>query len=137
MPRIFWSAYYARPRELSYGIEDFVKHPKGTTCFLAPRRGLLDAYANFSTRYANARDANDDTSLIEDLARRYRIWISPDFACLYEPRQRLGRLAHAYHRGIVFVDGYLKPGNPYAVAIIGFCIASACGLIAAFLGGRG
>jgi hypothetical protein len=125
LPRIFWSAYYSNPRTLSYGIEDFVKYPKGTTCFLAPRASLLEAYGHFTTKYANARDANDDTSLIEHLARKHRIWISPEFACLYQPRQRLSKFApHAFHRGIVFVDAYLKPGNPYALAICGFCLGS-------------
>jgi len=132
MPRIFWSAYYANPRRLSYGIKDFVKYPKGTTCFLAPRVGLLDAYANFSSKYDDARDANDDTALIEHLAREYRVWISPEFACLYQPRQSLGRFGpHAFHRGIVFVDAYFRPGNPYAIAIGGFCGMSLLLLLAA------
>ncbi len=125
MPRIFWSAYYSKPRTLSYGIEDFVKYPKGTTCFLGPRSALLEAYENFSTKYQDSRDANDDTLLIEHMARSYRIWISPDFACLYQPRQRLKKFApHAFHRGIVFFDAYFKPGNPYALAIGAFCLGS-------------
>lgn len=133
LPRIFWSAYYADPRELSYGLDDFVKYPKGTTCFLAPRASLLEAYAEFTTQFADPRDANDDTALIEHLAGHHRIWISPRFACLYQPRQKLRRFGpHAFHRGIVFVDGYFKPGNAYRPVIAAFGAASVGGLVAAF-----
>lgn len=124
-PRIFWRAYFNHPRRVSFGVEDFHKYPKGTTCFLAPRAVLIGAYEQFSSQYSDLRHANDDTLLIGIIAREQRIWISPEFTCRYEPRRSVRRfIPHAYHRGIVFVDGFLRPGNPFAPAILAFYAAT-------------
>ena len=32
-----WREYFDDPRTTSYGVEEFDRYPKGTTCFLAPR----------------------------------------------------------------------------------------------------
>jgi glycosyltransferase involved in cell wall biosynthesis len=119
--RIFWSDYLSSPRRISFGIEDFHRHPKGTTGFLAPRPVLLDAFDRFRSTYADSRHANDDTAVLQHVARRHRIWLSPEFSVRYEPRHSLRRFVpHAYHRGIVFVDGFLHQGNPFAPAILIF-----------------
>lgn len=120
-----FAEYFANPRTTSYGLEDFDRFPKGTTCFLAPREDLLWAMGRFSSHYADARDANDDTILIRSLAERARINISPGFSCLYRARDSGGKfLRHTHHRGIVFVDGHLRRGARFAPAIIAFLPAS-------------
>ena len=65
------------------------------------------AFEAFSTRYADPRNANDDTPIIRRLAEERPIHISPQFRARYWPRDTLrGFLKHAYHRGIVFLDGH-------------------------------
>ncbi|HEV3311160.1 MAG TPA: glycosyltransferase family 2 protein [Chloroflexota bacterium] len=121
VPRIFWHEYLSNPRTVSYGIAEFQRYPKGTTGFVAPTAVLRDAYGAFRSSYADNRHANDDTTLIEWIARRHTIWLSPEFSIAYEPRHSMRRfIPHAFHRGVVFVDGFLHPGNPYAPAIVGF-----------------
>jgi glycosyltransferase involved in cell wall biosynthesis len=106
--------YFDDPRATSFGLEDFDRFPKGTTCFLAPRAALLDAIASFSSLYEDTRDANDDTILIRRIAALHRINISPGFSCLYRGRKALRPfLRHTNHRGVVFVDGFLHPGTRF------------------------
>jgi glycosyltransferase involved in cell wall biosynthesis len=118
-------AYLDDPRTTSFGLEDFDRYPKGTTCFLAPRDELLRAMSQFRSYYDDARNANDDTPVIRDLAARQPINISPGFACLYRSRDAPGPfIRHAFHRGGVFVDGYGRPGTRYFGVIAAFYPAS-------------
>jgi glycosyltransferase involved in cell wall biosynthesis len=118
--------YFSDPRTTSFGLEDFDRFPKGTTCFLAPRADLLWAMDRFSSYYDDPRDANDDTILIRSLAERARINISPGFSCLYRGRESAGGfLRHAHHRGVVFVDGHLRRGARFMPAIVSFLPLSA------------
>lgn len=113
--------YFGNPRRTSFGLKEFDKFPKGTTCFLAPREMLLEACAAFESGFADLRDANDDTILIRWLAAREPINIAPSFRCLYHSRTSLVPfLRHAYHRGGVFVDGYGRPGTRFFPAIVAF-----------------
>src|SRR6185437_14309558 len=113
----------------SYGLEEFDRYPKGTTCFLAPRERLLDAMSAFRSYYEDPRDANDDTPVIRALASNQRINISPGFACLYRSRDSLRPfIRHAYHRGGVFVDGYGRPGTRFFVLIVAYYPLSALAL---------
>lgn len=123
--------YFANPRTTSFGLEEFDRFPKGTTCFLAPRQTLLSAISAFETRFADVRDANDDTILIRSIAARHRVNISPEFSCLYRSRDALAPfLRHAYHRGGVLVDGYGRPGTRFFGLIVAFLPASATGVLA-------
>jgi glycosyltransferase involved in cell wall biosynthesis len=116
-----FAEYFRHPRTTSFGLEEFDRFPKGTTCFLAPRADLLWAMDRFSSYYADPRDANDDTILIRSLAERARINISPGFSCLYRARDTGARfLRHTHHRGVVFVDGHLRRGARFAPAILAF-----------------
>ncbi len=133
----FWNAlaeiayreYCANPRTVSYGIDEFDRFPKGTTCFLAPRVELLDAVQNFESHYTDSRNANDDTSVIRLLAARQPINISPGFACLYRSRDSLlPFLKHAFHRGVVFIDGWARPGGRFFGVIVAFYPLSALAL---------
>ena len=116
-----WRDYMANPRTMSYGIDEFDRYPKGTTCFLAPRELLLEAIGQFESHFADSRDANDDTIVIRTMAQRQPINISPGFSCLYRPRGSLAPFVrHAFHRGGVFVDGYGRPGARFFGVIAAF-----------------
>ena len=111
---IAWRRYLKQPRLMSYGVDEYDHFPKGTTFFLAPRQMLLDAVSSFDSAFDDLRHANDDTLMIRPLAERNRINLSPDFSCTYHPRDS-GRkfVAHSFHRGTVFVDGYYRPGGRF------------------------
>lgn len=118
---VAWRKYYRSPRTTSYGIDEFDDFPKGTTCFFAPRALLVDAFESFQSGYNDLRHANDDTTIIRSIAKTSRIWISPSFRCTYHGRTTLsGFVRHSFHRGIVFVDGYLEPGTRYQLPIVAF-----------------
>src|SRR5262249_54766452 len=59
-----WSDYFDDPRDSSFGVEDFDRFPKGTTCFFARRELVLEAIAAFRSKYSDVRRANDDTPLL-------------------------------------------------------------------------
>jgi glycosyltransferase involved in cell wall biosynthesis len=117
---VFWdvvaqtafAAYFSDPRTTSFGPEEFDAFPKGAGCFFAPRDLLVEALDGQRSGYADERYANDDTVMIRRLAAAERINISPGFRCTYQPRQGLERFArHAFHRGIVFLDGHGHRGT--------------------------
>jgi glycosyltransferase involved in cell wall biosynthesis len=121
LAELAWRDYFDDPRTTSFGVEEFDRFPKGTTCFLAPRELLLSAFASFHTRYADVRLANDDTPILRSIATQTRIGISPRFACAYAPRTTLGRFfRHAVHRGTVFVDGHGTPASRFFPAVVAF-----------------
>jgi glycosyltransferase involved in cell wall biosynthesis len=121
LTEIAFADYFANPRTTSFDAESFERFPKGTTCFLAPREALLDAFSAFSTRYGDIRNANDDTPLIRRLAEQRPINISPRFSCLYRPRDSLHSfLKHAYHRGIVFLDGHGRRESDFFPLVVVF-----------------
>jgi glycosyltransferase involved in cell wall biosynthesis len=121
LTELAFADYFSDPRTTSFGAENFERFPKGTTCFLAPREALVDAFRAVSTRYSDTRNANDDTPIIRRLAEQRPINISPRFSCLYRPRSSLrGFLKHAYHRGIVFLDGHGRPESGYFPLVIAF-----------------
>lgn len=133
LAELAWRDYFDRPRTTSFGVEDFDRYPKGTTCFVAPREPLLGAMTRFRSRYANLRNANDDTPVLRDLASRERIHVSPEFSCRYTPRES-GRafVRHAVRRGVVFVDGHGVPESRFFPAVVAFFPLSAL-LLAASL----
>jgi glycosyltransferase involved in cell wall biosynthesis len=129
--RVF-AAYFAAPRTTSYGLVDFERFPKGTTCFFAPRALLTEAFAAFRSGYADQRHANDDTPVIRWIAGRRPINISPQFACRYAARTRLGPfVGHAFHRGVVFVDGHGRPESAWFPAVLALYAGSAGCLVLA------
>lgn len=121
LTRRAFSAYFADPRTTSFGVEDFERFPKGTTCFLAPRTLLAEAFDAFRTVYADARNANDDTPVIRWIAARTPINISPGFSCRYASRNRLRPFfRHALHRGVVFVDGHGRRESRFLPFVLAF-----------------
>ena len=116
-----FARYFDEPRTTSFGPDDFDAFPKGTTCFFAPRALLAEAYEACASRYADPRHANDDTPLIRWLASRERIWISPQFGCTYRARTSLSAFVrHAFHRGIVFLDGHGRRESRYRPVVFAF-----------------
>jgi len=156
LAELAWRDYFDDPRTTSFGLEEFDRFPKGTTCFFAPRAVLESAFVRFQTRYSDIRLANDDTPILRDVAARERIHISPEFACVYSPRTTpAGFVRHAVHRGVVFVDGHGTPSSrffPFVVAFFPVSVVLAlaalrrpavapaalvgCGLAAAVYGAR-
>jgi glycosyltransferase involved in cell wall biosynthesis len=132
LAELAWRDYFDDPRTTSFGAEDFDRYPKGTTCFLAPRQLLLGAFDRFHTHYSDIALANDDTTILRDIARQTRIGISPEFGCAYAPRTGISRFfRHAVHRGIVFVDGHGRPESRFFPVVVAFFPVSALLLRAA------
>ena len=130
LTELAFAEYFSNPQTTSFGEEEFDRFPKGTTCFLAPTSSLQESFAVLRPRYADERWANDDTPIIRSLARAHRVRISPDFACLYRPRTSLRAFfRHAFHRGIVFVDGHGRRESRFFPAVLAFYPVSA-GLVA-------
>ena len=121
LAELAWRDYFDDPRTTSFGVEDFDRYPKGTTCFLAPRALLESAFAGFRSHYSDVRLANDDTPILRDVAAAERIHISPEFACTYSPRTTFSAfLRHAIHRGTVFLDGHSTPESRFFPAVVAF-----------------
>jgi len=124
---VAWRKYFSNPRDLSYGIKEFDDYPKGTTCFYIKKDILVEANEWFVSNTKDLKTSNDDTLLLRHIAENNSINISPDFWCLYHARTSLKQYTkHVYHRGQVFVDGFLrKDGNKYYWPLVGFLILSA------------
>lgn len=132
LTELAFAEYFSNPRETTFDAESFDRFPKGTTCFLAPRGLLLEAFDRFDSYYADPRHANDDTSLIRWIAAQRPIHISPSFACLYPARTTLTAFfRHARHRGVVFLDGHARPDSRFFPAAVGFFPASAAAALLA------
>jgi len=130
----FWSVvsslafgdYVDDPRETSFGIENFDRFPKGTGCFFAPRELMVTSFASFRTRYEDTRNANDDAPIIRAVAEQRPINIAPQFAYVYTPRRSLSSFVkHAFHRGIVFVDGHGRRESRFFPVVVAFFPVSA------------
>lgn len=120
IPLVWWH-YYSEPRTTAFGIEDYDRFSKATTCFLAPRSMLLEAKAEFTSYYADMRDASDDTGLIRLLAAQQPINVSPHFACNYVAHAGYRAFMHnVFHRGKTFLDSYGRPGTRFFPLVIAY-----------------
>ena len=137
---LFWSVvstlafgdYVRAPRTTSFGLSDFDRFPKGTTCFFAPRQLLLEGFASFRSKYADTRRANDDTPIIRTIAARRPINISPSFSCIYVPRNSFRAFVrHAAHRGVVFLDGHGRRESRFFPVVLAFYPASLAAAVVA------
>ena len=121
LAELAWAEYFDDPRTTSFGADDFDRFPKGTTCFLVPRALLVDAIGSFRTSYTDSRHSNDDTPLIRWIAERERIHVSPRYASSYRPRETIRAfLRHAFHRGVVFLDGHGRRESRFFPAVAAF-----------------
>ncbi len=120
IPLVWWR-YYSEPRTTSFGLDEYDRYSKATTCFLAPRKLLLEAKAEFSSYYADTRNASDDTGLIRLLAARQPINVSPHFACTYAAHESYRAFMHnVFHRGKTFVDSYGRPGARFFPLVLAY-----------------
>ncbi len=121
---VSWRKYFKNPRDLSYGIKDFDEYPKGTTCFFITKTILKEANKWFLKNTKDLKTSNDDTLLLRHVAETNSISVSPDFWCTYHARSTMKQyVKHVYHRGKVFVDGFLRrDGNKYFWPLVGFLI---------------
>ena len=127
-----WREYFDHPRTTTFGVDDFDHFPKGTTCFVAPRAILLEAFDRFDSRYDDTRNANDDTPVLRHIAERCGIGVSPHFACTYVPRESFPSFVrHSVHRGVVFVDGHGRAESRFFPAVVAFYPLSAAIVLAA------
>jgi glycosyltransferase involved in cell wall biosynthesis len=127
-----FSDYFADPRTTSFDVENFDRFPKGTTCFLAPSLLMREAFAQHTTVYDDERSANDDTPILRWVAARTPISISPSFACIYQPRTTMvGFVRHAFHRGIVFLDGHRSRRSRFFPLVVGFYPLSVAAVVGA------
>lgn len=123
---IAWRDYFSNPKDISYGISDFDRYPKGTTCFFIKKSILVEANEWFVKNTKDLKDSNDDTLLIRHIAKGSSINISPSFWCLYHARSKFyPYIKHVFHRGKVFVDGFLRnDGNVYFWPLVGFLVTT-------------
>ncbi len=127
-----WRDYLADPRPVTYTIADYDRFPKGTTCFIAPRSLLLEAMSAFESHYENLREVNDDTAVLRPLAAKQEFNLAPGFSCTYHPRATARKFfRHALHRGVVFIDGYGRPGSRFFWVIVAFYPLSALSALVA------
>jgi glycosyltransferase involved in cell wall biosynthesis len=121
-----WRKYFSNPRDYSYGLKEFDYYPKGTTCFFAPRKVIQEANNWFETNTKDLKTSNDDTLLIRHIAGTNNININPQFSCTYHARTNFKQyVRHVYHRGKVFVDGFLRrDGNRFFWPLVAFLVLS-------------
>ncbi len=120
IPLVWWR-YYSKPRTTSFGLDEYDRFSKATTCFMAPRSMLLEAKTEFSSFYADTRDASDDTGLIRLLAARQPINVSPHFSCVYTAHEGYRAFMHnVFHRGKTFVDSYGRPGTRFFPLVVAY-----------------
>ncbi len=87
---------------------------------------MRESYRAASSLYSDPRHASDDTPLLRWLAERERIWISPEFACVYPPPGSVRSFfRQARRRGVVFPDSFRAPGSRFFPAVIAFYPVSA------------
>ncbi len=127
---LVFARYFANPRTTSYTADDFDAFPKGTTCFFAPASLMKQGFDRFRSGYRDERHANDDTPILRWVAGQQPIHISPEFQCTYRPRRTFqGFLRHAFHRGVVFVDGHGRRDAALFPAVVAFYPLSLIGLL--------
>jgi glycosyltransferase involved in cell wall biosynthesis len=114
-----WRKHFRGPQEIAVKKVDLDFHPIGTTMFGAPRQWLKDTNELIKNSHISVRNISDDTKMIRHLAEYADLNYSQKFSCTYQPRTTSGGFAsHAFHRGIVFVDGHLRKGGRYVLPFV-------------------
>ena len=120
IPLVWWR-YYSKPRTTSFGLDEYDRFTKATTCFMAPRSMLLRANSEFSSFYSDTRFASDDTGLIRLLAAHQPINISPHFACVHTPYKGYRAfMRNVREKGMTFPDSYGRPGTRFFPLLLAF-----------------
>jgi hypothetical protein len=125
---VFWGAYLAHPRPVSFGLADFNRYPKGTGVFLAPRdvlvRACLEAWPE-----ADAALSSDDTKVIRGIAAHLPIRLDPEFTAVYRPRTNARAFVrHSFGRGTFLVDSFGGTSRSWTVGLVALALAPVLGL---------
>ena len=89
-----WRDYFDDPRATSYDATNFDRYPKGTTCFLGPRRLLLQAIAKF-LEPLRRREVRQRRHTDAPLDRRAGANPPGSLVRMRLPTERKSRLVHA------------------------------------------
>jgi glycosyltransferase involved in cell wall biosynthesis len=104
--RLFWGDFLGNPHSVRFGLKDFDRYPKGTTCLFLEKTLLESAYLKVWPE-ADLALISDDTRLLREIVRHRDIVLDPSFHATYRPRVFLASfLAHTFDRGTLFVDSY-------------------------------
>lgn len=127
--KVWWRDYFRNRREVAFGVEDFDRYPKGTGAFFAPTRLLVAASQDFSSHFADAALASDDTRLLREVAAQAPIRLSPAVMCHHTGKSGMKQWAkQCYYRGTTFVDGYLDDRDRARWLLAGTVVAGLAGL---------
>ncbi|MBB3043528.1 glycosyltransferase [Nocardioides soli] len=127
--KVWWRDYFRDRREVAFGAEDFDRYPKGTGAFFAPTRLLLSASRDFSSHFADAALASDDTRLLREVAARAPIHLSPEVMCHHTAKTGMRQWARqCLYRGTTFVDGYLGDRGRARGLLAGAVVVGVAGL---------
>ena len=126
LTKVFWRRYFANPRPVAFGVDEFDHYPKGTGAFAAPRAAIQEAAGQFSSLFDEQNYSSDDTRLLRSIAAHRLIHLDPDFSCEYFGRDSASRWARqVYFRGTTFVDGYVRTRAKAAVVAAALAAAVA------------
>jgi glycosyltransferase involved in cell wall biosynthesis len=104
---IGWGQGISATETVHFGLDDFDKHPKGTTLFLAPKLDWLNAFESIKLNRSQVVPISDDTKLLRYLVKSGDIWIDSKFSADYQPRTQFSKfIKNAFYRGMTFVDSY-------------------------------
>ncbi|RJQ77408.1 glycosyltransferase family 2 protein [Pseudonocardiaceae bacterium YIM PH 21723] len=119
LEKIGWRRYLAKPRLMSYGLDEFDAFPKGTGMFCGPADLLRAATQHFETLYDDVKFASDDTGMLRWIAGQQRFHIAPEFNAIYHGRDSFKKFVkHCNFRGTTFVDSYLGHAGPVRTVLI-------------------
>lgn len=124
LTKVFWRSYFADPRPVAFGVDDFDRFPKGTGAFAAPRAAIQLAAGQFTSLFDEQNLSSDDTRLLRSLASTRLIHLDPSFSCEYFGRDSASRWARqVFFRGTTFVDGYVQTRSRAAIVSGGLIAA--------------
>ncbi len=115
---IAWRRYWKRRDQQASELRTSTFFRKGLLRSSVHGGLLKQAFDAFVPSVSDWSKVNDDTAVLRWVAEREAINIAPAYSCTYHARGDLWEfLRHAYHRGAVLIDGYLRPGTRFAKPI--------------------
>lgn len=120
-----WPDFWDGDGRVRVDAKDFDRYPRGFGCFVAPAADMRWAYDEAHTSFfTDARRMNDEM-VLRRLIDRHPFNFDPAFKITYRGRRSLRAFVrHAHHRGVFFVDGFLRPGTRFFVPLLTFIPAS-------------
>ncbi len=123
-----WRDFWAGDGRVRFGPEEFDRYPRGFGCFVAPADDMRWAYKTAATSFfTDARRMNDEM-VLRRLVDRHFFNLDPAFKITYRGRRSLKAFVrHAHHRGVFFIDGFLRPGTRFFIPLLAFVPGSIAG----------